>query len=66
MRAYNSTRDGRQAWLALVGHFEGDAQRDRVKDAAYAAIAAARYYGDKKKSTLKYWAKVKKRLRIYE
>jgi hypothetical protein len=26
----------RQAWLALVGHFEGDAQHDHVKDAAYA------------------------------
>ncbi len=51
IRAYNSTRDGHQAWLALVGHFEGDAQRDRVKDAAYAAIAAAHYYGDKKKFT---------------
>ncbi len=51
MRAYNSIRNGRQAWLALVNHFEGDAQRDRVKDAAYAAIAAARYYGDKKKFT---------------
>jgi len=53
MRAFNPTWVGRQAWLALVGHFEGDAQRDRVKDAAYVAIAAARYYGDKKKFTFK-------------
>jgi len=51
MRAYNATRNGRQAWLALLNHFEGDAQRDRVKDAAYASIAAARYYGEKKKFT---------------
>jgi hypothetical protein len=48
MRAYNSIRDRRRAWLALVNHFEGDAQRDRVKDQAYAAIAAAKYYGKKK------------------
>jgi hypothetical protein len=49
MQAYNSTRNGRQAWLALLTHFEGDAQRDRVKDQTYAAIAAAKYYGDKKR-----------------
>ncbi len=51
MRSHNSLRDGRQAWLSLVNHFEGEAQRDRVKDNAYAAIAAARYYGECKKFT---------------
>jgi hypothetical protein len=51
MRAFSATRNGRQAWLALVDHFEGDAQHDRVMDAAYAAIAAARYCSDKKKFT---------------
>ncbi len=30
-------------------HFEGDAQRDRVKDAAYSSIATALYHGEKKK-----------------
>ncbi len=49
MRAYNATRNGRQAWIALIAHFEGDAQRDRVKDHAYAAISSARYFGDRKK-----------------
>jgi hypothetical protein len=49
MRAHNATRNRRQAWLALLGHFEGEAQRDRVKDQAYAAIAAAKYYGECKK-----------------
>jgi hypothetical protein len=49
MRAHNNTRNGRAAWLGLVAHFEGDAQRDRVKDQAYAAIAAARYHGERKK-----------------
>ncbi len=51
MRAFNSVRNGRGAWLALVNHFEGDAQRDRVKDHAYALIAAAKYYGEKKRFT---------------
>jgi hypothetical protein len=49
MRQYNTLRDGRRAWQALVAHFEGDAQRDRVKDHAYASIAAAKYHGEKKK-----------------
>ncbi len=49
MRSYNNTRNGRQAWISLINHFEGDAQRDRVKDHAYSAIAAAKYYGDRKK-----------------
>jgi hypothetical protein len=58
MRTYNATRNGRQAWLALVGHFEGDAQCDRMKDAAYASIAAARYYGDKKKITFEVYVTI--------
>jgi hypothetical protein len=49
MQAYNNTRNGRQAWISLVNHFEGDAQRDRVKDHAYSSIAAAKYYGNRKK-----------------
>lgn len=49
MRSYNATRDGRRAWLLLLAHYEGEAQRDRVKDAAYSAIAAARYHREKKK-----------------
>jgi hypothetical protein len=49
MRAYNNTRNGRQAWISLVNHFEGDAQRDRMKDHAFSSIAAAKYYGDRKK-----------------
>jgi len=42
MRQCNSLRDGRRAWLALVAHFEGDAQRDCIKDHAYSSIAAAK------------------------
>jgi hypothetical protein len=51
MRAFNATRNGRASWQALVNHFEGDAQRDRVKDQAYASISTAKYYGDHKKFT---------------
>jgi hypothetical protein len=51
MHAHNSTRNGRQARLSLLGHFEGDAQRDRVKDNAFASIMAAKYYGECKKFT---------------
>jgi hypothetical protein len=51
MRAFNTTRNDRASWQALVNHFEGDAQRDRVIDHAYAAIAAARYYRERKKFT---------------
>ncbi len=51
MRAFNHTRNGRASWQVLVNHFEGDAQKDRVKDQAYAAIAVAKYYGDPKKFT---------------
>jgi len=49
IRSFNSARDGRAAWLALITHYKGDAQKDRVKDAAYAAIAQAKYFRDRKK-----------------
>jgi len=32
----------------LLDHYKGDAQRDRVKDTAYAAITQACYIGDQK------------------
>jgi hypothetical protein len=51
MRAFNTTRNGRASWQALINHFEGDSQRDRVKDHAYALIKAAKYYGDRNKFT---------------
>jgi hypothetical protein len=44
-----STLNGRAAWQSLVTHFEEDAQRDRIKDHAYAAIANAKYNGERKK-----------------
>lgn len=49
MRTWNSTRNGREAWLGLVAHFEGDAKCDRVTDHAYASITSAKYYGERKR-----------------
>ncbi len=49
MQSFNTNRDGHGAWLAFLAYYEGDAQRDRVKDAAYSSIATAQYHGEKKK-----------------
>ncbi len=46
VQAYNSTQNGHASWQALVAHYEGDAQCDRVKDPS---IASAKYYGECKK-----------------
>jgi hypothetical protein len=51
MRAFNTTRNGRASWQALINHIEGDAQRNRVKVHAYVSISAAKYYGNRKKFT---------------
>jgi hypothetical protein len=39
-------------------HYEGDTQRDRVKDAAYAAIAQAHYLGDRKRFSFKLYVTI--------
>jgi len=49
MKQFSTTRNGRAAWMALLAYYEGSAARDRVKEAAYAAIANAKYHGEKKK-----------------
>jgi len=43
MKQFSSTRNGRAAWLAIIAYYEGSAARDRVKEAAYAAIANAKF-----------------------
>ncbi len=43
---FNASRNGR---AALTTYYEGDAQKDRIKDNAYAAIAAAKYHGEHKR-----------------
>jgi len=49
MRNFNSKRNGHAAWLALINHYEGDAQKDHVKDQAYTNILTPKYHGEKKK-----------------
>ena len=49
MKQYSNTRNGRAAWLAMLAYYEGSAARDRVKESAYAAIANAKYHGEKKR-----------------
>jgi hypothetical protein len=42
---FSTTRNGKSSWQAFILHFEGDTQRELVKDSAYATIASAKYYG---------------------
>ena len=46
IQAFDKTRDGRHAWLALLAQVEGDATLNLRKMHAYAAIAAASYVGE--------------------
>jgi len=45
MKQYSATRNGRASLLVLLAYYEGTAACDRVKEAAYAAIANAKYHG---------------------
>jgi len=58
MKQFSSTRNGRAAWLAIIAYYEGSAARDRVKEAAYAAIANAKYHGERKKFSFDVYVKI--------
>ncbi len=45
---FDRLSDGRAAWLALVGHFEGDSYRNRNVEDAYAALERIHYEGERK------------------
>lgn len=49
MHNYNSTRNGHNAWMALLNHYKGEAQKDCVKGQAYSNILPTKYHGEKKK-----------------
>jgi len=49
MKQYSVTRNSRASWLALLAYYEGTAARDRVKEAAYAAIVNVKYHSARKK-----------------
>lgn len=52
VQQYDRTKDGRSAWNALILQAEGDATKNLRKQRAYAAIANARYLGDRPRFTL--------------
>jgi hypothetical protein len=58
MKQFSITRNGRAAWKALLTYYEGTAARDRVKEAEYASIANAKYYGEKKKFSLETYVNI--------
>jgi hypothetical protein len=52
-KQFSNTRNGRVAWLAMLAYYEGNVARDRVKEAAYASIANAKYHGRRRNFLLK-------------
>ena len=48
IRSFDSTRDGRGAWLALLAHYEGHAYLERRKTEAYKILDSTHYDGDKR------------------
>jgi hypothetical protein len=46
IRAYDRTRNGRQAWFSLINHYEGTNEQNHIKDAAYATIRNSSYAGE--------------------
>jgi hypothetical protein len=51
IRAFDRNRNGRQAWFALINHYEGTTEQNRVKDAAYATIRNSTYAGERRNWT---------------
>ena len=49
----STSRRGRQAYKALITHYESEAQNTQRRNAGYDAIRKARYSGPKKKFTLR-------------
>ena len=48
VQAYQRTRNGRAAWKALLGYYEGDSMQTRSKQEAYNSISAANYVGPRR------------------
>jgi len=48
IQAYETTRNGRAAWKALVTYYEGDSMCQRIKAAAYQLILKANYQGPRR------------------
>jgi len=45
---YDTTSNGRAAWLSLVAHFEGESYRNRNLEDAYVTLEALHYEGERR------------------
>jgi hypothetical protein len=48
INSFQRTRNGRGAWKALLGYYEGDAMQTRTKQECYQAITKANYQGPRR------------------
>jgi hypothetical protein len=48
IQRFSNTRNGRQAWLALIAHMESTSYLDNLKSSAMSSIATATYTGEKR------------------
>jgi hypothetical protein len=48
IRPFDRMRNGRAAWKALINHYEGTAEQNKIKEAAYATIRNATYAGERR------------------
>jgi len=48
IRPNDRTRNGRAAWKALLAHYEGTTEQNRIKEAAYATIRNTTYPGERR------------------
>jgi len=46
IRSHDRSRNGRAAWKALLAHYEGTTEQNRIKEAAYATIRNTTYAGE--------------------
>jgi hypothetical protein len=51
MHIYDQARNGRAAWKALVQHYEGPTEQNKVIEAAYNTICNATYQGERRNWT---------------
>jgi hypothetical protein len=43
---FDCTNDGHAAWMALIGHFEGNSYRNRNVEEAYTLLEHIHYEGE--------------------
>jgi hypothetical protein len=53
MHQFSNSQNSRAAWQELLFHYNGDAEKDRVKDTTYSAIHHATYHGAQERFSFK-------------